>query len=96
MDSFTLRFNAIKSHFSSNEDVVYKEIKIVKKNAVCIYQKGVSDLNQIGQFILKPLVNLEELPSENLINYLDKKVLSFPDSELINDVNKMVEEIMKG
>ena len=95
-NNFTQILNKIKEFFNNNDDVVYKEIKIVDKSAVCVYQKGVSDLNQIGQFILKPLVNLESLPQENIIDYIDKKVLSFPDSEKEKDVNKLVDEIMKG
>ena len=88
--------NNIKDSFYCNEDVVFREIKIKDIDAICIYQKGVSDLNQIGQFILKPLVNVSHVPSENLLDYIDKKVLSFPDSKRENDVNKMIDEIMKG
>ena len=88
--------NNIKDGFYCNEDVVFREIKIKEIDAACIYQKGISDLNQIGQFILKPLVNLDQIPSENMLDYIDKKVLSFPDSKRENDINKMIDEIMKG
>ena len=90
------RLKYIKTKLSSNEDIVYKEIKIANTNAVCIYQKGVVDLNQIGQFILKPLVNQDTLPSENIIDFIEKNVLSFPDSATENNIDKMVDEVLKG
>lgn len=86
----------IKTRFSNNEDIVFKEILISNKDTVCIYQKGIVDVNYIGQFILKPLVNQNELPNEKIIDFIDKKILSFPDSELESDNNKIIEEILKG
>lgn len=86
----------IKTLFENNEDIVYKEMSVCNKDIVCIYQKGVSDLNQIGQFILKPLVSIEFLPQKNIVEYIEKQVLSFPDSKLECNVNKLVDEIMKG
>jgi len=91
-----LKLMQIKNKLSKNEDIVYKEILIDNKKSVCVYQKGIVDLNHIGQFILKPLVNEKNLPSENIVDYIDKNVLSFPDSETETDTNKMVEEVLKG
>lgn len=94
--SILYRLEKLKKAFSTNEDATFKEIKIVDKDALVVYQKGISDLNQIGQFVLKPLVNLDKIPDKNLMDYIDKKVLSFPDSELVDDVNNMIEEVLKG
>ena len=90
------RINYIKKQFEDNEDVVYKDIKIADKNACLVYQKGVTDLNQIGQFILKPLTQCVEFLGGNFIDFIDKNVLSFPDSDRVNSPQKMVEEILKG
>ena len=94
--SISARLDKLKSMFLSNEDVVFKEIEIANLDALIVYQKGVCDLNQVGQFILKPLVNTMKLPNENIMEYIDKNILCFPDSEIIYDEKIMSEEILKG
>lgn len=86
----------IKRVFLDNEDIAYKDIKIANVPAICIFQKGVCDLNQVGQFVLKPISELDKFPDKNRVNFLEKNVLSFPDSELTSDVKVMIEEITKG
>ena len=96
MSGLNDKINYIKTQFENNEDVVYKDIKILDRKACLVYQKGVTDLNQIGQFILKPLTGEIEFSGDNFIDFIDKNVLSFPDSEKTNLLQKMVEEILKG
>ena len=93
---FEGKLERLKGYFSDNEDIVYKELKIQNTSVVCVYQKGICDLNQIGQFVLKPLMLIESLPQKNIVQYVDKKVLCFPDSELVTDVSEMVDNIVKG
>jgi len=90
------RVDSIKKSLSNNEDVVYKHLNIGGKRAVCIYQKGIVDLKYIGEFIIKPLVNIDKLPAENIIDFLDSRVLSFPESEIESDEKNMIEKILKG
>lgn len=94
--SIEIRIKDIKQSFENNQDVVYKEFDFAGVKSTLIYQKGVSDLNQIGQFILKPLSMISTLPKENVLDFIDKNILSFPDSEKQNDNKKIIEEILKG
>lgn len=96
MVKFGGKLDKIKAYFSNNEDVVYKELKICDTAFVCVYQKGVSDLNQIGQLVLKPLTAIDKLPNKNIVQYIDKNVLCFPESEIVNELSEMVDNIVKG
>jgi len=86
----------IKQVFEGNEDIIFKDVFVANLPAVCVFQNGVVDLNQIGQFVLKPLMECEKLPTSKKLDYIDKNILSFADNEKLTLFNEAVQNILKG
>lgn len=95
-DKLNVNIEYFKTAFLDIEDVMFKEFKIAEFNACLIFSKGIVDLNLIGQFILKPLSEQKSVKKENLIDYIDKSILSLPNSEKINGTKELTDEILKG
>lgn len=86
----------LKTQFNNNSDFIVREFKIENNNACCVFSNGLVNIEQIGKSVLEPLISAQKLPQNGIMEYLDKNVLFFPDSQLTNSVGDVVEQITKG
>lgn len=96
-DIKTIKEN-IKTYLNSPSDLVLRDIKIGKnKKALLVYLYTIVDIVQLNQYIIEPLLNLEEISNPNdLINELKDDVIVFGQIEIIEKFDMVIENILKG
>lgn len=76
----------------ASDDVSFKKIKIGDKNGVIIFINDLTDKHALGELVLKPLLELDEKPSEQSV--LD--ALQSPEKQTVTQITELALAVVSG
>lgn len=86
----------IKNKFDNSEDIITKEFNVQKLKVVIIYLKGMTDLLQLTDFVIRPMQNASNLPKKNTTEFILNNVISFPEINDETEFDEVITQITKG
>ncbi len=84
--NFTALEKALKS-----EDISFLELKIADKNALLVFVNDLVNKESVGELILRPLSNLEQVSEESLF-----ACFYSPEKKAVTDLKEVINEILLG
>lgn len=88
--------NYFKTIFNNNDDFTVREFETDGKKSCLMFSNGLADIELISKSVLEPLIASKNTPKSNVIDYIDKKLLFFPDSQKTCNVSEIVNYLTKG
>ncbi|MGN1227473.1 MAG: spore germination protein [Christensenellales bacterium] len=88
----------IVDKMQNSEDMVTREILVAGKRAGIIFLQDLTSYPIISEYVIKPLLRLEELPQDEseLITYLTKEVIQGREVKVVTDIDECIFMILKG
>lgn len=87
--------NIKKSFFCSN-DVIVKQFKTGNYDVAVMYLKGMVNVVQLADYVIKPMQTAQNMPKINQVDYVVNNVISFPEVKTESDFSNVINEITKG
>ena len=82
--------------FDNSKDIVVKSFMVVNLMCSVIYLKGMADVKQLTDFVIKPMQNVQKLPPKNVVLHIVNNVINFPEINSETTVQNLITEIAKG
>ena len=82
--------------FDNSKDIVVKSFMVVNLMCSVIYLKGMADVKQLTDFVIKPMQNVQKLPPKNVVLHIVNNVINFPEINSETTVQNLISEIAKG
>lgn len=82
--------------FGDSADIITKTFSITNLKCHLAYTRGLVDLTSVAQYIVKPCVECTFLEKGNEIDYIKNSVILFPEIEIVEDLDKVRQELPKG
>lgn len=74
-----------------SDDIVFFEFNINSKNALAVYAESLSDKTMLGKQVIEPLSKFDGSKIKEAV-----KLVTLPETEILNDVSSAVEKIISG
>lgn len=94
--SLSKNVNYIKTEFGNSTDIIVKQFFVANMQVALLYLKGMTNIIQLTDFVIKPMQKLKTLPKNNKVNFVLNNVISFPEITNENDLTEIVTQITKG
>lgn len=82
--------------FDNSKDIVVKSFMVVNLMCSVIYLKGMADVKQLTDFVIKPMQNVQKLPTKNVVLHIVNNIINFPEINSETTVQNLISEIAKG
>ena len=94
--SLKVNISNIKKSFYLSNDVIVKQFKSGNNNVAVMYIKGMVNVVQLADYVIKPMQLAQNMPKTNQVEHILNNVISFPELKTETQFDAVINEITKG
>lgn len=86
----------ITNAFFDNQDIIVKRCECVSKKVAILYIKGMVNVQQLADYVIKPIQVVKNIPSKDANDYILNNVISFPEIKAEVEFDEVITQLTKG